>query len=86
MKVQNIKTLHELYLNYEDVPKKSHIASIQDVAKNDFNLNLPLYIQKYDLGEVVSSVENCISEWKNSSKEVQLSTKDVLGLVKEEII
>lgn len=80
---ENIKNLHELYNKYEDVPKKSHVATIQNVATNDFSLNVPLYIQKYDLGGINSSVKECVVEWRESSNDVQKSAKELFNTLKE---
>lgn len=80
---ENIANLHELYIKNEDVSRKSHVATIQEVADNDYNLNVPLYVEKYDLGEIKRPSKEIITEWEKSSKDVEKSTKDLFENINE---
>jgi len=79
---ENIKNLHNLFLQYENKPKESHVASIQEITEKDYSLNVPLYVEKYDLGEVNSSAKKIISEWENSSNDIKKSTKELFKVLR----
>jgi len=79
---ENIKNLHNLYLKYGNLDKKSYVATIDEIANNNFSLNVPLYVQKYDLGEIKFTTKECILNLEKSSKKVEKSTKELFENIK----
>jgi len=51
---EHAKTLLDTYQRFEDVDGLAHVASLDEIAGNDFNLNIPLYVAPPDAGEQVS--------------------------------
>lgn len=82
---ENIQTLYELYKGYENVPRLSHVASLDEIKKKDFSLNVPIYVQKYELGEVEESLEELVYQWSKSSNEVKRHTAELFSTLKEVI-
>lgn len=82
---ENIQTLYELYKRYENVPRLSHVASLDEIKKKDFSLNVPIYVQKYELGEVEESLEGLVQQWNKSSDEVKQHTFELFSTLKEVI-
>lgn len=80
---ENIKNLHDLYLRYTNLDKKSYVSTIGEIAENNFSLNVPLYVQKYDLGEIKASPKECIANLEKSSKEIQRSTQELVENIGE---
>tara|TARA_Y100000310_G_scaffold335051_1_gene416171 strand:- start:8940 stop:10421 length:1482 start_codon:yes stop_codon:yes gene_type:complete len=80
---ENIKTLFELYRDYKDIPKLSHVVTIKEIAEKDYSLNVPFYVQKYDLGEIKESEKNLIAKWEESSNKLKKSTSELFSSVKE---
>ena len=44
MKAEHINHVVELFKNRQDVEKEAHVASFDEIKENDFNLNIPRYI------------------------------------------
>ena len=44
MNDEHIKRVIELYKNRQDVDKEAHLASFAEIEENDFNLNIPRYV------------------------------------------
>ena len=82
---ENIQTLYELYKGYENVPRLSHVASLDEIKKKDFSLNVPIYVQKYELGEVEESLEGLVQQWNKNSNEVKQHTFELFSTLKEVI-
>lgn len=47
---ENIDSVIELYNKRETVDKESYLASFEDIEKNDFNLNIPRYVDNFEKG------------------------------------
>lgn len=60
---ENISKIVETYQKREDVEKYAHLASIEEIRGNDFNLNIPRYVDTFeqeeeiDLNEVKQMLE-----------------------------
>lgn len=59
----NIHKIIETYRNRVDVEKYAHVASLEEIKENEFNLNIPRYVdtseeeQAIDLDEVIKLLE-----------------------------
>jgi type I restriction enzyme M protein len=82
---ENIRKLYDLYKRYEDIHRLSHVATIEEIRDKDFSLNVPMYVQKYDLGDIEEPIEDLISQWEKSSKEVKQHTYELFSTLKEVI-
>lgn len=80
---KNIQILFDLYKNYENVSRKSYVATINEVKENDYNLNVPLYVEKYDLGEVKEPLEMLIQEWTESSRRIKQANEEIFSILSE---
>ncbi len=68
---EHIDTLFKWYSDFKSVPNMVHESSIEEIQNRDFNLNIPLYIEKevkYNLptmAEAIKSLEEAANEaWK----------------------
>ena len=82
---ENIKTLFGLYNGYENVHRLSHVATLDEIKDKDYSLNVPLYIEKYDLGEIKESTQELIQQWNESSSDVKQHTTKLFSTLKEVI-
>lgn len=80
---ENIQTLFDLYKNYENVSRKSYVATINEVKENDYNLNVPLYVEKYDLGEVKEPLKVLLHEWTESSQRIKEANEEIFSILSE---
>lgn len=75
----------ELYKNRETVEKEAYLATYEDIEKNDFNLNIPRYVdtsdpeEEIDLNEVAGRIKKIDAEMKEVETDLRKSF-DELGL------
>ena len=64
----------------QGVDKYAHLATVQEVAENDFNLNLPRYIESFADDQVidVAAIENDIVRLEEDLADVRLKIKQHL--------
>lgn len=82
---ENVDHILELYKNRKDVDKEAHLASFEEIEKNDFNLNIPRYIDttekepEIDIDDVYASLQKDDAEIAAVSKELNKAFEE-LGL------
>ena len=54
---ENIDRIVETYKKREDVEKFAHVASFEEIQENDFNLNIPRYVDTFEEQEEIDIVE-----------------------------
>ncbi len=50
---ENINKIIETYSNRENVEKYAHVASLDEIKENDYNLNIPRYVDTFEVEEVI---------------------------------
>jgi len=67
----HVNQIHQWYLEYQDVENHVKIATMDDLSENDYNLNIPLYVEKI-IEDNLPSVEEALSDlkvaWEESLK------------------
>ena len=72
----NIEKIIESYKKREDVEKYAHVASLDEVRENDYNLNIPRYVDTFeeeeeiDLEEVLRLIERDKREIAELEREI----------------
>ncbi|KYG94000.1 type I restriction-modification system subunit M [Paenibacillus polymyxa] len=63
---KNIEKIIETYSNRKDVEKYAHVASLDEIKENDYNLNIPRYVDTFEEEGVIplSQVAQELSEVK----------------------
>lgn len=77
---EHVKQIHEWYEGYADVENYVKVASFEDLEENDFNLNIPLYVEKI-IEDNLPSVEEALADLKaawQASQEAEEKFKTVL--------
>ena len=82
---ENIETLFGLYKKYENVPRLSYVATIDEVRGRDHNLNIPLYVEKYDSGEIREDTLEIVNNWLVGSNTIRESSKELFSVLQEVI-
>lgn len=72
-------------IHYEDEPKFSHVATLDEIAENDYNLNIPRYVDTFEEKELIDidEVKQNIANIEAELAEVQAQMKkymEELGL------
>lgn len=62
---EHVKQIFEWYSHFEDVPNYVKVATLADIEENDYNLNIPLYVEKI-IEDNLPSVEEALADLKNA--------------------
>lgn len=84
---ENINNILEMYNNRADVDKHAHLASFKELESNEFNLNIPRYVDTFEeeeeinISELVDTLNDVNKEISSLSKEfynnlLELTSKD----------
>jgi type I restriction enzyme M protein len=78
---EHVQQIHQWYLDYKDVENHVKVATIDEIEENDFNLNIPLYVEKI-IEDNLPSVEEALADlktaWEESLK-AEEKFKKILG-------
>lgn len=77
----HIDRVVELYKNRQSVDKEAYLASFEDIMKNDYNLNIPRYIDTSEDEEEInlSSLTESIRETNRAIKDGENTLLEMLG-------
>lgn len=79
---EHIEAVMELYSKRENVEKESFLASFEDIEKNDFNLNIPRYVDTFEK-EPEIDLDEVLKEMEQTNKEIEQAEGEFLSLLKE---
>lgn len=78
----DINKIINTYKERKDVDKYAHVAPMSEIEENDFNLNIPRYVDTFepepeiDLGEVTKEI-------KENNKKIMENKNELLSMMKE---
>lgn len=78
----HINEVMELYSKRETVEKESFLASFEEIEKNDFNLNIPRYVDNFEKEEEID-LNNLLSEMKKTDDELEKTQGEFLALLRD---
>lgn len=64
----NVQQLYQWFTQFENVENFVKVATIDEIKENDYNLNIPLYVEKI-IEDNLPSVEEALEELKTAWKE-----------------
>ena len=81
----DIDKIVETYVKREDVEKYAHVATMEEIAENGFNLNIPRYVDTFEKEEEIdlNAVSGEIKKLQAEIKDINVQLKpyfDELGL------
>ena len=79
---EHINEVLELYSNRELVEKEAFLASFEDIEKNDFNLNIPRYVDTFEKEEDVD-LNALLTDMKKTDEELEQVQGEFLSLLKD---
>ena len=85
LRASDIKRIADTFIKRESVPKFSRVVSREEIRSNDYNLNIPRYVDTFepepeiDLNEVAAEIRKLQSEIKDIDAELK-PFFDELGL------
>lgn len=78
----NIERIIDVYNLRKSVDRFACLCSLSEVKENDFNLNIPRYVDTYEAEEPVD-LEQVFSEWLQVKKEISEAEEKLLGMFSE---
>ena len=79
---EHISQIFDWFKRYEDVENFVKVASNQDLKENDYNLNIPLYVEKI-IEDDLPSVEDAYSDLKHAWNESLKAEEKFKTILKE---
>lgn len=86
LRPQHIKKIVDTYRERKEIEKYSHLATLQEVADNDYNLNIPRYVDTFeeedpiDIKAVMAEIKELEAKRAELDKEIEVYLKE-LGIV-----
>lgn len=77
---KHLDKIYETYLKREDVEKYAHVATYEEIEENDFNLNIPRYVDTFEEAEPIDVVA-LKDEMKQTDQEIEAVSKELLAMV-----
>jgi type I restriction enzyme M protein len=72
---ENIEKIIETYRNRSEIEKYSHVATLEEIQENDYNLNIPRYVDTFEEEEPVDIEATKINISKIESELVTIKTQ-----------
>ncbi len=78
----HIDSVIALYNKRESVEKESYLASFEDIEKNDFNLNIPRYVDNFEKEEEVD-LSALLADMQDTDKQIAEVQGEFVSMLKE---
>lgn len=79
---KNIDKIVEAYQKREDIEKYAHVAEFDEIKENDFNLNIPRYVDTFEEEPPIDLVQ-LSQELVSLNKEIEAAELDFLSLLND---
>ena len=73
---EDVQMIIDTYRQRKEIDKYSHIATLDEIAKNDYNLNIPRYVDTFEEEEPVD-IDAVARELKELDKELQQINQEI---------
>lgn len=82
LRAEDLKKIFSAYKSFKEIEKYSSIASIDKIRENDFNLNIPRYVDTFDEEEQID-IKQEQKEIEKLEKRLSDVKKEMAGYLKE---
>ena len=82
MNDEHIDHVLELYNNRKNVDKEAYVASYEDIVANDYNLNIPRYVDTTEEEEEID-LAALISDIKETDKTIKETNSAFISMLKD---
>ena len=89
LRKEDVSKILEAYSNRQDIEKYAHVASIEEIRDNDYNLNITRYVDTFEeddvkpLIEIAEEMKEIDRKMKEVSGEILVSMKNLVGTTPE---
>lgn len=82
LRPEDVEKIVEAYRNFSEIEKYSHVATLEEIQENDYNLNIPRYVDTFEEEEPVD-IEATKVEIKRLEQELIEVRSEMEGYLKE---
>ena len=82
MTEENIDSVLALYHRRETVEKESFLASFEDIERNDFNLNIPRYVDNFETEEEID-FDGLLEEMRETDRQIKKAQGEFVSMLKD---
>ena len=75
-----IEHIVETWINRKDVEKYAHVAELDEIKENDYNLNIPRYVDTFE-EEAPVDVQALVKEYHEVDSEIDENTQELAKLI-----
>lgn len=79
---ENIEKILQTYINRVDVDKYAHVATLEEIEENEYNLNIPRYVQTHEEEEPID-LEEVLRNIEIEKREIQRLEDSIYAQLKE---
>jgi len=82
LRPEDIEKITDTYQNFCEIEKYSHVATMEEIQENDYNLNIPRYVDTFEEEEPVD-IEATKTEIERLEKELKQVQQEMANYLKE---
>ena len=82
LRQEDIKKILDTYKKREDAERYAHLAKYDEIEENDFNLNIPRYVDTF-VPEPPVDLKKVASDLHDTDVEIEKNQKELVGMLKE---
>jgi type I restriction enzyme M protein len=82
LELEHVKQIFDWYKNDQDVENFVKVVNLEEIKENDYNLNIPLYVEKI-IEDNLPSVKDAMVDLKEAWKEALVAEEKFKQQVKE---
>ena len=76
----HIDNILEAYKSREEIDKFAHLVSYEEIVENDYNLNIPRYVDTFEEEEVEPLTE-IVTKINRTNKEIASKTAELVNML-----
>ena len=78
----HIEKILEAYKSREEIDKFAHLASYEEIVENDYNLNIPRYVDTFE-EEEVEPLTAIVSKINQTNEAIESQTASLLEMLNQ---
>ena len=82
LRPEDINKIVQTYANRDEIEKYSHVAPLEEIEENDYNLNIPRYVDTFEEEEPID-LDELVDELEQIEKEIREVDDKIIEYCKE---
>ena len=85
MRPEDVNKIVDTVVQREEIEKYSHLATLDEIKENDYNLNIPRYVDTYEEEPPVDLVA-LNNDIKNTNEEIKKVEAELLAMLDDLVV